>query len=360
VKTGFTLLRLLLLLFIAAVAAYPQSQTSSEKDVFELGFEFTLERAEREYQELLEDIKRYSLKPEYKSCSQRRKDEECIYFNNFPLSVAEWELTKDCKTGALTSWVPPSKAAGGKAVVELLKRRAARREIFGCKGTRCKIVVTATSTDPHTTVLAGCDILKIGNTLGAPQKCEAIAIITADKILVKIIFGILKVACVNGTDDIISVNFMVVHPPRIRVSDMRNALQNTFSNPPLSYAVDASQETIVGTASYRVSPILSPYREMITAKIDMYEEGTGQIRYFCVRVSVELYVNRYNTTRRRDWRLPNDQQVKLYQQSIKTFIKSSLESICQTYDWQQNAILFCELPANTPIDSSLRFYLTDR
>lgn len=149
---------------------------------------------------------------------------------------------------------------------------------------------------------------------------------------------------------------MIVHPPSVRVSVIRDVLRQTLASPPLNYSVESGETHITGTAFYRVSPILNPYREMVTANINMLTRGE-RLRFLGIRVTIDLYVNRYNTTRKRDWRLPDDQQGSKYVSEVKRLIKSSLGSACRAHYWKDENILLCELPEDTPVDDLIRFYL---
>lgn len=339
------------LVFIALLTASVHSQA---QDQFELEYEVTLEHVEQSYQELIQEIPELR-RSGYKVCGRRREVVPCVFIRNFPLSMAASKLTEGSIYRRNYSWVPSSKALGGDRAVALWKQQAASRRIFGCRGSNCKIIVNAPAPEPEVAVLAKCNITKIGNTLGAPNQCTPIAVITPNRTLLEVIYAIGKSTALRALRRQ-KFDLMMVYPPRVKVSAIKDVLRQALSKPPLDYSIESGGNTITGTASYRVSPVLSPYREMVTTSIDMLERGVRP-RYLGMRITIDLYVNRYNTTRPRDWRLPDDQQESKYVKAVKALIKSSLEMACQVHHWRDENILLCELPKDTPVDDLIRFYL---
>src|SRR5882724_9915187 len=347
------------LLLALVLVASTQAQTSVDisKINVEVSKKITAQEADASYRALnsnLEEIMNGWNAKRLPSCKEGERSTSCYYGRYFPLSniSRHWSA---CSQGIPSfAWMPPAETRGGIESLNTWKLRAARGEVFDCRGPDCKVIVHAISASPQETVLAECDIAKIANTYGAPARCMPVALITKERTWVSVIYGIDEVHCRIGTP---RLNLLVVYPVNLGPAPLHNALLRAFTDAPLSYSVESSDSKIIGTASYRVSPVLSPYREMVTARIDSRHEGSGNPGYLGLRISIDLYVNRYNTTNPHDWHQPDNQQEDAYEAALKDRIKSSMQHACRKFFWKGSSILLCELPENTPVPDLLGFYV---
>jgi hypothetical protein len=302
------------LLLALVLVGSTQAQTSVDisKINVEVSEKITAQQADASYRELNSNLKEimngWSAK-RLPSCEEAEPSGSCHDGRYFPLSNISRNWFPCFQGIPSFAWMPPSETRGGIESLNTWKLRAAQGEVFDCRGSDCKVIVHAISSNPQETVLAECDIAKIAETYGAPTRCMPVALMTKDRSWVGVIYGIHEVNCSIGTP---RVNLLVVYPVNLGPAPLHNALLRAFTDAPLSYSVESSENTIIGTASYRVSPVLSPYREMVTARIDARREGSGNPGFLGLRISIDLYVNRYNTKNPHDWHQPDNQQEDAY------------------------------------------------
>jgi hypothetical protein len=121
-------------------------------------------------------------------------------------------------------------------------------------------------------------------------------------------------------------------------------LQKAFQHTKIALISEVYEEnTLIANASYRFSPILPGWREIVTVRVDLRRISWGEPAFLGVTISTTRYVNRQNTDRPQDWQLPSEQQETQYLSEIRTRMKEALESLCIQTNWRNPDDLICKV-----------------
>jgi hypothetical protein len=112
---------------------------------------------------------------------------------------------------------------------------------------------------------------------------------------------------------------------------------------PLNLEVELDNaETILGVSSRRLSKILLGWREIVTVRVDIYDNvGSASLPCEALKISTTIYVNRQNTDRSSDWTLPTNQQERRWVESIRRNLRKALTGFCKNQKWLGKGELRC-------------------
>lgn len=78
-------------------------------------------------------------------------------------------------------WVPVRETRRGAEIIMQWKAAARAGTLFDCKDLMCQVIVHAIG-DTQEDILAVCDVIRVQETVGAPDRCKAIAMFLPGKI----------------------------------------------------------------------------------------------------------------------------------------------------------------------------------
>jgi hypothetical protein len=242
------------------------------------------------------------------------------------------------------SWAPKASVfEGDKALAPILKSIQSRESI-ACWLDQCKVGVKATQGDEQR--LAICDARDVNGTLGPPTDCEVIAVQKGAEWWMKVIdrsipLGFPKMASVYKVD--------VEGLPRPAILAV---IDRALADAPLSLSNrTVKDEQIMADSPKRHSKVLAGgWFEWPQV---MVEIDSG----FHVEVSLDLLVNKQNTSDPADWHMPTDQQEEQYRSAIESTVAKALGNICVGPSWSGTGKLTCAsmkkfngIPVEVPTD----------
>jgi len=242
-------------------------------------------------------------------------------------------------------WAPISEVYDGPKVLERWQQLARSGEPFDCKGPICHLIVQGVSKDNSETYYAVCQVAKVKAIVGAPEQCHQIIIVTKQTIWLQAITGSSVVKHKVGLPDFT----YTVHgvPPEYKLPSndpVLKELQKAFQHTKIALISELYEEnTLIANASYRVSPILPGWREIVTVRVDLRRTSWSEPAFLGVTISTTLYVNRQNTDRPQDWQLPSEQQETQYLSEIRNRMKEALEALCIQTNWRNPDELICKV-----------------
>ncbi len=255
------------------------------------------------------------------------------------------------------SWAPVTEVRDGPKILAQWRELAKAGSFFDCKDYLCMIVVHSLSADQDAQeTLDECTIFRANGIVGAPRHCTQIAILTSDRAWIKVVTGYVSGAAEIGLPDTTleivgklpttgESLFSGDHKLPVSLTSVLTATAKALSLPPLRLITQHNGDTsVLGIASYRLSPILSGWRELLTVRVDVSDLSWEPIPAVGVTISTTLYVNRQNTDRTEDWHLPAPSQEEAYLAAIRTNLKEPLESLCKRFEWSDSDTLVCHAP----------------
>lgn len=244
-------------------------------------------------------------------------------------------------------WVPIDQVNQGKQKLTQWREMALSGAVFDCEDLICHVLVEGVNEKQDSTEItyAVCRVDRVGDVIGAPRWCEQMAIILGEEIWLHAIIGSYSVAYAMGRPDF-SLRILPISPshalPTMKV--VAKAIDGAFRDPPLALESQSlGDNAIIAAASFRVSPVLEGWREIVTIRVDLreaYWNGPGAIG---VIISTTLYVNRQNTSAPRDWSLPTRQQEVLYLAQIRRQIRGAVASLCKKAEWMNQEDVLCKM-----------------
>jgi hypothetical protein len=257
--------------------------------------------------------------------------------------------------------VPASAAADGARIVEQWQELADNGEIFACTQFICNVIVsrvTKSQENQHERSLSICHVAKVNDVSGTPQNCRQVLISADDEAWILAVVGLhsglTMILHEYGAPDF---KITVLNQKALTPSRILEVVRDTLAAAPLSLEVQmfplsfATRErcqcrgttSIVGTAKYRMSPILKSWREIVTVRVDTWQSAPDEQKNWLVLVvSSVLLVNKYNTTRPQDFTDPNAQQLHLYLDAVRKQLKDSIATqLCRKPSWQDEFTLSC-------------------
>jgi hypothetical protein len=248
---------------------------------------------------------------------------------------------------------PVADALGSEDFVNDLKARFREGSRADCLS--CTVVVSLFSErdNPAALVLGECTGTIIRGVFGAPTGCRALYVEAGLEKWVRVISGVVPIDPPSmGRIDL----SIAVAGPSLDISAIQKTIEEALSARPFELATQRADTLILGTASYRPSPILSGFREIVTVRVDAHMIGSDVVSEYTLAggtpvipapqvIGVELYttfyVNKQNTNNPEDWHLPSEPQSQIYLDKLKTGIKASIVKTCKKAVWLSEAYLYC-------------------
>ncbi len=228
---------------------------------------------------------------------------------------------------AYHEFVPLKVVRSGDKIFQEWKSLAESGETFNCSGATCNVIVEATGDNKPSNELwyASCNVKKIGNTIGAPEYCNQIAVENEKGVWIEAITGASESPqAMLGRPDF----SLKIHGTPPDGTSISKRVSEALKSSPLELETSIyGDHTVFGIASYRVSKVLPGWREIVTVRVDLGSSGWSESKYTGVVISTTLYVNRQNTTSPNDWNLPTEQQNNAYLNIIKSGMLNSLKDI---------------------------------
>jgi hypothetical protein len=233
-----------------------------------------------------------------------------------------------------TGWVPIGEVHDGKELLETWRALSESGAPFDCDGEICHVMVKASDNPQQSTerTYAVCNVVRIHGVVGAPSGCDQMVIENRSVIWLKAILGSDMVLASMGLPDF-SLRIRGVPPtyslPSTR--DIAASVGSALKGSILGLESETSgDEAVIGSASFRVSPVLSGWREILTVRVDLRRENWSKPETIGVTISTTIYVNRQNTDNPRDWSLPSQEQESTYINEIRDVIGVAASSFCKT------------------------------
>jgi hypothetical protein len=226
------------------------------------------------------------------------------------------------------SWAPKAKVfESDKALAPILKS-VESHESFVCWLDRCKVGVKATQGDEQR--LAICDAQDVNGTLGPPTDCEVIAVQKGNESWMKVID---RSSPMGSPAMMPAYTVNVEGLPRLAILTV---IDRALADAPLSLSNrTVKDEQIMADSPKRYSKLLAGgwfEWPQVMVEID---------RGFHVEISLDLLVNKQNTSDPADWHMPTDQQEAQYRSAIESTVTKALGNICVGPSWSGTGKLTC-------------------
>jgi hypothetical protein len=330
--------------FIALALAqnsYAQEATNLANHRFQLGiYDETAASAQEDYNRHRRELAEFK---GARVCSFDKIDTyRCASSSNsylppFPVALPFELPPSDAGNTADFTWAPIGEVRNGRQSVTQWNSQADKGSLFNCADNLCSVIVHAVGSKSSTDTLAECRVTQANTVVGAPEDCRPVAIITSDETWIRVVAGYLWEEASIGLPDF---DLQILHDPPLKIDNVLKVTQESLGGPPLGFETQLSRSSLIAVASYRLSPVLKGWRELITVRVDVDESyppppGVG------LRLSTTLYVNRQNTDRPEDFHLPSEQQQHAYVEAIKAVLKAPLQSLCKKSIWKDSGTLSC-------------------
>jgi hypothetical protein len=280
-----------------------------------------------------------------------------LFLPPFPVFLPRHEPTDPSGFESELSWAPIGQTRNGAHELSRWKDLAASGDLFDCNDESCSGIFHSFSNleKGREEGLALCQIPRFGDVLGAPEHCDPVAIFGSDTAWIRILDGY------NGISSPLQPRSLAPDEHTIRIIRMlrpsvdavqqvaqsvdavQQVAQKALAGPPLSLSTIMRTSSVVGTGSYRISPVLSGWREFVSViiNIELEFDHSGAITAIGVDISTSLYVNRQNTDRPEDWHMPSPQQDLTYFEAVRGNLKKLLAGLCKTHAWVDDQTLSC-------------------
>jgi hypothetical protein len=244
----------------------------------------------------------------------------------FPFDSAGRDVPR-LVNGMRTTWAPEASVDQGKSVLKPILRSAKLRQPMSCDYEDCRIAVSVHG--PNTQTLAICSALSLGKQLGPPKDCEVVAVRNRQQWWMEVI----DQAWSQGHAMSPVYNLEIRGLPR---SSILATLDKALSSAPLSLPNrTVKTDRVMAVAPKRFSRILSGgWFEWAQILVELDEE-------FQMQVSLDLLVNKQNTSDPADWHLPTYQQEDEYRKAIAETVTGALAAICIEPVWSGSDALRC-------------------
>jgi len=200
---------------------------------------------------------------------------------------------------------------------------------LACDEDQCKVAVSVL--DPSTQTLGLCNALSLGHELGPPTKCEAVAVRNGSEWWLKVID---------------SANIVFPAMQAVYIFDIRGlprsailaSIDSSLSIDPLVMTDrTVKEDRVMAIAPRRFSHVLSgSWFEWPQVLIEVDGE-------YKVTVSLDLLVNKQNSTDPVDWHLPTDPQQEEYRKALSGVVTQALAKICIDPVWKGSNALTCTM-----------------
>ena len=255
-----------------------------------------------------------------------------------PFKIASpWQLARgrpSCSVaGVNITWLPADRVSDAQTTIASWKRLADDQAKFDCDDNYCLGLVRTILGDPHGSRLAVCEFLRIDGVVGAPQRCLLLNPEHDGSTYVPTISGFTTIQCYIGERDF-TVSVMAGPDTSKQIVESFN---RTLQGPPWLYTTRLENQSLLATARDRVSPVLSPWREKVTVRVD-FRMGRG-VEF---DVATTIYVNRQNTPTDSDWHLPDQTQNQRYVSELLEALKGGLADSCVRLRWADSYNGWCE------------------
>jgi hypothetical protein len=178
--------------------------------------------------------------------------------------------------GAITptlSWKSTADLRDGLAYAAEVQRYAATRQLFGCTGHNCLVVVGVTAKREHdqaVKTLAVCSVETIDGTPGPPTRCEEVLKRQPQQgMFLRVKMGLTSTQCSMGLRD-----FDAVFKGRAQeIVSVRNDVGGVLRARPFNLSVIEDQGALVGTRAQAASEVLPGWREWVTLRVELTVRG---------------------------------------------------------------------------------------
>lgn len=198
-----------------------------------------------------------------------------------------------------------------------MKSVESQRPLY-CDGNKCKVAVDVVR--PYGQILAICDALCSGEKLGPPTHCGPFAVQVGSAWWIEVLDGGESYSPIMGLAKVYTFGIKGKGIPR---STILAALDRGLSTRPLIMTDrTVKEDRIMAVAPRRFSNILSGgWFEWAQVPVEIDSA-------LKVDVSLDLLVNKQNSSDPVDWHLPTYQQEEQYTKAIEDTVTQSLADIC--------------------------------
>jgi len=239
---------------------------------------------------------------------------------------------------------PIQSVKDGKFVYAGLQRDAYSHRLFDCAGPVCSVIVRAfaDSAVGRETMLASCLVTVVGGGDGAPYDCGPVAVDGNGRGWIIIVAGYERVLF---APPMTTFDMRVASAKRLTIVSVLRAAKQAIEAKPFLLRTEVYPATVVGEREYAASKILPGWRERVYLRVDAAEGVCQSPRtpVFCtyLKVSIEVYLSRQNTTREIDWHLPEAAQRNAYADSLRESLRLQLGLSCDQPTWIDSRTLGC-------------------
>jgi hypothetical protein len=240
-------------------------------------------------------------------------------------------------------FVPVQRVPDGARHAARVKADAGSGRRFRCSGDECLIIVESIDAGPAgERQFALCTIAEINRRIGAPSQCSAVLIEQDGAQWMRVewrksrevdsctMAGFFSESGSFGAEYLITAKWSAKQVLGLLAAALRQA--------PMALELSIGENHLRGTSGNRVSPYLSPYRELVTLHSFASQPGPQTNR-----VSVELLVtvNRANPQSHDKFHLPTEPQRQVYLRGIKDLVRQTLERNCAQHSWLDEHTFEC-------------------
>jgi hypothetical protein len=314
----------------------------------------------RKYREVIEDNNIPPCSPD------TNPDTTFVCYHSSPFPIAERDYYE--KYWNKTFWAPVSEALNGALRVEEWEKLSKGQTVFGCSqsGGTCKKIIPVISVDPRERMLAKCEVNKVKGTFGPPTNCQPLMISDGKNTWIKVFmiqeqqvafsmsprFDVLIYSKPNAkmmSQAVSKLDTMLSSAPFNLITEVKNAYFRREDN-----YFKEEDKSILGTASNRVSTVLSAGRNTVREDVEIFISTSSkppierrELRGILIslNINIVLYVNSQNTNRDIDWVRPSKTQQSEYKNFVLEKLKLNLQSLCNSFKWDNSYTLFCDVPS---------------
>jgi hypothetical protein len=278
-------------------------------------------------------------------------DEYLPYVSNSLALVPTLDSSSLLEGGAaVAGWSPIEKVVEGQVVLKRLQDMEAKKAFDSCNDETgdCQTIVEAIPADKGERVLAVCDVLRVGEEIGAARNCAAVAIVTPDASYIRAVVGyklgqatsikldewqaMTEYRIEKGSGDAPMPDLTSV------LNAVRNALDSKFLKLRTELLPKDNPVRVIGIANLRPNFTMGSFHEKVSfrAVVDRNEGGE-----FSIKVAFNLQVNEQGRDRPEDFRPPTEVEIGSYMVAIHQGLKRPILRLCKIQIWRDLKTAIC-------------------
>jgi hypothetical protein len=201
-----------------------------------------------------------------------------------------------CGDGIIVGWRAEKDLPDGPSFIARANKLADSRQLFGCEGPECLVVVVTPPPQPaprDLTLLSVGRVVIVANLAGPPQFCSPIASIEGQARFVMSALGEQSMGCAQGFPD-----FDSTFPGRAKDKPaVVDLVKSVLGRAPFNMEVEERDEVVYGISRFVSSKVLDGWREWIQLRVDL--RGVGDD--LGATISTNILLSKQNVSDVESW-----------------------------------------------------------